>query len=262
MAHEFGHIVQFHEKSELPPMLKELQSDYLAGWYVGRRRNVIPTDVDEALTALFKRGDFAFNSESHHGILGERIESVAAGFQSSSTEITGAYDDAEHFVRERFGGKRLMYGRQPNAYMKYLMESLVHFNGFKGTSKKNAQGVTYWMSKMPLPGAKECHLYVNENLDLARCIVTDNETDEAQADAKYEEMVRRATQDLKLLDYNAHRREEKGAGQAQRRETIFDSNSENPNEPFMHQTSVTITHVRYEGKSSVVVKFSRLLKDE
>jgi len=87
MAHEFGHIVQFKLGVGMPTHLLELHADFLAGWYLGNRRNFIYTEVQEPLESFFEKGDYMFNNPGHHGTPKERLAAVAAGLASASLPI-------------------------------------------------------------------------------------------------------------------------------------------------------------------------------
>lgn len=95
MAHEFAHIRQFHDGrlTEYETSIRELHADFLAGWYMQKRRMLMPTDITPALRAFFERGDYEFNSEQHHGTPEQRLAAVSAGVSSGASSIEEAFDD-------------------------------------------------------------------------------------------------------------------------------------------------------------------------
>lgn len=97
MAHEFAHIVQFKRASTLSTKQKELQADYLAGWYLANRW--VYTDVRPAFQAFFEKGDYEFNNPNHHGTPQQRLASLQAGFQSKGLTFDQAYQRSSEFVK-------------------------------------------------------------------------------------------------------------------------------------------------------------------
>lgn len=88
VAHEFGHIAQYaygldRRLLQGQPTVRrvELHADYLAGWYLGRRKAEQPDLVLWAAgDMLFRIGDYAFNDWNHHGTPDQRVAAAEAGF--------------------------------------------------------------------------------------------------------------------------------------------------------------------------------------
>ena len=88
LAHEWGHLVQglLGTIDELPPIVKELQADCMAGMFaahVGRLGLLEAGDLEEAAGALFLFGDRdvpAFDP-SAHGTPGQRIDAFDRGLR-------------------------------------------------------------------------------------------------------------------------------------------------------------------------------------
>jgi len=99
MAHEFAHIVQYKRGSTLSTKQKELQADYLAGWYLGNRW--IYTDVRAAFEAFFQMGDYQFNNPNHHGTPQQRLAAIQAGFQATRLSFDQAYQQSSAFVKSQ-----------------------------------------------------------------------------------------------------------------------------------------------------------------
>jgi hypothetical protein len=93
-AHEFGHVVQF--KYNLQPRLLagqatkkrvELNADFMAGYYAGRRKLERPTYPSAVYaTAQYAMGDTNFNGVNHHGTPEERAAAVVKGFEAAYRE--------------------------------------------------------------------------------------------------------------------------------------------------------------------------------
>jgi hypothetical protein len=102
MAHEFGHIYQFkYGTQKLPVKLTELQADYLAGWYIGRREKVSSwktSALQQAMTTLYNKGDYAFNNPTHHGTPQERLQAVNEGINHANLSLAAVYKQSLEFV--------------------------------------------------------------------------------------------------------------------------------------------------------------------
>ena len=84
LAHEFAHIVQFQSNIQLNGYQRELQADYMAGWYAGNReRNTgtSPAVFKDVAKAFFDLGDYDFTSDSHHGTPAQRVNMVTSGYR-------------------------------------------------------------------------------------------------------------------------------------------------------------------------------------
>jgi len=90
MAHEWAHIRQFKVQDARATKFRELHADCCAGWYLGWKRANGRTFVGHSfLQSLFEKGDFAFNSPTHHGTPEERVEAMQVGFGIAMTETVG-----------------------------------------------------------------------------------------------------------------------------------------------------------------------------
>lgn len=89
-AHEFGHILQYRHgllaKVNRGGTVKrsELQADYFAGYFAGKRKLERP-DYPAAVIAMtqYKAGDMDFYNPRHHGTPAERGAAVVAGFEAA-----------------------------------------------------------------------------------------------------------------------------------------------------------------------------------
>lgn len=84
VAHENAHILQYHTGFPVTGgKIPELHADYLAGWYLGRKRiaGMLKIDGSKFAKALWSLGDFNFNLRSHHGMPAERVSAMVLGFQ-------------------------------------------------------------------------------------------------------------------------------------------------------------------------------------
>lgn len=100
MAHEWAHILSFeHGLLGSPSKQMELLADYLAGWYIGWKvasgmRSINP----QAFAAsVFNKGDYSFNSASHHGTPAERLDAMVRGYNCHLHE--GISSSQKAFVR-------------------------------------------------------------------------------------------------------------------------------------------------------------------
>jgi hypothetical protein len=106
LAHELAHIVQNINRCPFEGKRRELQADYLAGWYVNhlKTRSNIAFHETAAFSSLYDKGDFNFFSQTHHGTPRERLLAFLAGFDDESLAIEQAYNGSGQYVstlRER-----------------------------------------------------------------------------------------------------------------------------------------------------------------
>lgn len=102
LAHEVGHIVQFRERNRLTTKLKELQADYLAGWYMANRDRGVArwseTSVQQNMSTFYGLGDYDYNNQDHHGTPDERLAAVLAGFRSATLSLPAVYKASYQYV--------------------------------------------------------------------------------------------------------------------------------------------------------------------
>lgn len=79
IAHEYAHILQYKLNSKLEGKWRELQADYLAGWYTAHRSRYVSQNIDESILSFFNKGDYDFNTPQHHGLPLERQQAFIEG---------------------------------------------------------------------------------------------------------------------------------------------------------------------------------------
>jgi len=102
LAHEWGHIKQLRRLpnpgTQWGPVYKrELQADYLAGWYLGRKQMAGTHVVIDGLgQSLFHKGGYDFNNPDHHGTPEQRVNAMLAGYREAPQlpSADHAYDRA------------------------------------------------------------------------------------------------------------------------------------------------------------------------
>ncbi|MBN8785661.1 MAG: hypothetical protein J0I84_01070 [Terrimonas sp.] len=107
IAHEMAHILQFSKNCRLPVMQMELQADFLAGYYLSVRSDIMRgkglpvfTFAPEAFRTFFSKGDYNFNSPQHHGTREQRLAAIVAGYNCDLTDIDEVYEAAKEFVTQ------------------------------------------------------------------------------------------------------------------------------------------------------------------
>jgi hypothetical protein len=99
VGHEFAHIYQARHgyverlaPSNSTVRLLELHADYLAGWFMSKKGDVLVTGLEPVVDALFSRGEYAFNDPSHHGTKADRFTAALQGFLQGgwTDQIDGA----------------------------------------------------------------------------------------------------------------------------------------------------------------------------
>jgi hypothetical protein len=109
-AHEFAHIHQMSggyrgRLASLHATVKpvELHADFLAGYYMARRKAEHPgLDLRMLALELYKRGDTEFTSRQHHGTPDERLGALSAGYgfgKEGNRDIAQAADAGLQFVK-------------------------------------------------------------------------------------------------------------------------------------------------------------------
>lgn len=99
MAHEFTHILQFKLGENLPTKQAELEADYMAGWYMANTTGMwLGVASSQALQSFFSKGDYAFNSPTHHGTPEERVAAVVAGAKDARSSLKQAFSHANRYV--------------------------------------------------------------------------------------------------------------------------------------------------------------------
>lgn len=112
MAHEWAHIRQFREGIQRSSKSMELHADCCAGWYLGWKfANGKKFDGWGFAYSLFSKGDYQFNSPSHHGTPDERVRAMVTGYEIATSRLRGVIE--MNRVRHEF---RLMFSQTSNLF--------------------------------------------------------------------------------------------------------------------------------------------------
>lgn len=103
IAHEVAHLVQDKKGTSLTKTRKELQADYLAGWYLQQRATAAPANlnIQAAATSFFHKSDMAFWDARDHGTPRERTKAFLAGLQTRSGTIESAYGASLQWIAKQ-----------------------------------------------------------------------------------------------------------------------------------------------------------------
>jgi hypothetical protein len=107
-AHECGHIYQYSSgaaerfgTTDYGRILRELHADFIAGYYMGRRKEYTADHVRLFSRTLFDVGTYDFANPQYHGSPALRATSMEAGYHQAATGV--AFADAaikgEAYVR-------------------------------------------------------------------------------------------------------------------------------------------------------------------
>lgn len=99
MAHEFSHILQCEKDSPLERQNRELQADFLAGWYLRNIKGATGISVSGFARSLWEKGDTNFTSPLHHGTSEQRTRAMAAGFNTITSDGDEAYEASLAYFR-------------------------------------------------------------------------------------------------------------------------------------------------------------------
>jgi hypothetical protein len=83
LAHEWAHIYQFNDNKlkAMPVTWRELQADFLAGWFLGLRMNEgLILDMKSFSRTVWVLGDFGFTNPDHHGTPKQRTFAMLEGY--------------------------------------------------------------------------------------------------------------------------------------------------------------------------------------
>jgi uncharacterized protein len=107
LAHEFGHMMQFTygaawlDASTAAP--RELEADMFSGFYlIYAKAFVSPAEMQTSLQQAFSIGDYAYNSERHHGTPLQRMAAVVAGGKVANEYVAGYIPQTVDAMRQRF----------------------------------------------------------------------------------------------------------------------------------------------------------------
>lgn len=92
LAHEFAHVLQCVMNCPLQARNRELQADFLAGYYLGRKSYFYSSNIRSFAISLFDKGDWY--DPSHHGTPTERVNSMVDGFNSRNLTLKDAYKNS------------------------------------------------------------------------------------------------------------------------------------------------------------------------
>ncbi|MBT2560652.1 hypothetical protein J7E50_07385 [Pedobacter sp. ISL-68] len=92
IAHEVAHVTQCRlgVTKKISGVQIELHADFLAGYFLGRKMKIQLTDLREFSAELFKRGDFRFNDNQHHGTPEARVRYMLVGASLNMLELADA----------------------------------------------------------------------------------------------------------------------------------------------------------------------------
>jgi hypothetical protein len=167
MAHEFAHLLQIKNGSTSTGPKYELQADYIAGWYMGRRAKLVPTTVSPQqslqtiMRSFYAKGDYQLNDASHHGTPEERVGAISAGYRNSELQIPDMYRESLKFVAEMHENMQPVdsdTGYDPLELSRALTEVMKHqpnrFADLRGKLDEDSKAT--WIATLKLPGAVRC----------------------------------------------------------------------------------------------------------
>jgi hypothetical protein len=96
LAHEFGHCVQHLMKWQELGKRRELHSDFMAGYYMGRSYQHSDSEVEALFKEFFSMGDTDYFDSNHHGTNQERQCAFLEGYyfakeSNTTVETANAY---------------------------------------------------------------------------------------------------------------------------------------------------------------------------
>lgn len=93
-AHECAHIFQYFSafgprltRGQTTAKAMELHADFLAGFYMGRKRGS-DVNIEVFARSLYEKGDLNFNDPGHHGTPDERVTAMERGYSLARQNTT------------------------------------------------------------------------------------------------------------------------------------------------------------------------------
>jgi hypothetical protein len=80
LAHEFGHCIQSYVNWTGMSKYKELHSDFMAGFYIGKTYNYKESQLNTLFQVFYELGDYYYWSINHHGTPYERKCAFQEGY--------------------------------------------------------------------------------------------------------------------------------------------------------------------------------------
>ncbi|MGC4023063.1 MAG: hypothetical protein QM734_14525 [Cyclobacteriaceae bacterium] len=90
LAHEYAHVLQIKKRGTLNGKERELQADFMAGYYFGDG-DILENGAEKFAADLYSMGDYNFWDPQHHGTPEERVAMFKAGLRSSTLTLDQAF---------------------------------------------------------------------------------------------------------------------------------------------------------------------------
>jgi hypothetical protein len=227
MAHEFAHLLQIKNGTALSGQKYELQADYIAGWYVGRRTKYVPLtssqrSIQTIMHSFYAKGDYDLNEPSHHGTPEERVAAISAGYQNAELRMPDMYRESLKFVSSVHNsstGTQNVTSYDPSELAKSLAEVVAdqsnRFANLKGLLDEDSKST--WIAKVKLPSATRCvvewrnQYQGNYNCEMATSL------DPAIAEDNWKNLV----SEMQGGYAKGWKREDSGGGQSTFKEVVF-----------------------------------------
>ena len=104
MAHEFAHIIQdkykLNESGTWVGKYPELHADFIAGWYIGKKKYLTEIELETVAISFWDKGDANYNNIDHHGTKFERMFAFKQGYKKANLEMIDAYNHGVKFIAD------------------------------------------------------------------------------------------------------------------------------------------------------------------
>jgi hypothetical protein len=229
MAHEFAHLLQIKNGSTLSGPKYELQADYIAGWYIGRRAKWIsmsssPKSLQTIMRSFYAKGDYELNDPSHHGTPDERVAAISAGYRNSELRMPDIYRESLKFVSATHdsstaSGRVTPY--DPLELSEVLAEVMTHqhnrFADLRGVLDEDSKAT--WIATIKLPNAARCVVeWRNQYQGDYTCEMATS-LDQAMAEDTWKDLI----SDVQTEYAKGWKREDNGSGQSTSKNVVFTS---------------------------------------
>lgn len=102
MAHEFAHLLQakyqLNKNGGWIGKYPELHADFLAGWYIGKKKYLDDNEIKNIAESFWNKGDANYYNIDHHGTKYERKFAFMHGFECSNMLVDDAYEKGAKLI--------------------------------------------------------------------------------------------------------------------------------------------------------------------
>ncbi|WP_405377758.1 hypothetical protein [Nonlabens sp. Asnod3-A02] len=148
LAHEIAHVAQCEYMSPLKDQFRELQADFLAGYYLGTRGDINYERLKNFYRSLYEKGDWS--DPTHHGTPVQRVNAMLSGFKISYLNFRNAYNKSLEYIR----------GKSPSLYNDETNAILVNDYSIEIETIDGTENLIFYLKDIEISGQKNKNVVV------------------------------------------------------------------------------------------------------